>query len=80
MNGVAFQRSTMTSDEEPIPRANRPGASSAKVAACMASSPGPRVYTGTTAVPSLSRSLATAASANGVKPSALLASPVHTSV
>ena len=78
--GVAFQRSTITSDDEPTPRAKRPGASSAMVAACMASNPGPRVYTGTTAVPSRSRSLATAASASGVKPSAPLASPVHTSV
>ena len=43
MKGVAFQRSTMTSDDEPTPSAKRPGASSAMVAACMARSPGPRV-------------------------------------
>jgi hypothetical protein len=77
---MAFHRSTITSDDEPTPRANRPGASSAMVAACMASRPGPRVYTGTTAVPSWSFGAHAAASASGVNPSAPLDSPVHTSL
>ena len=70
----------MTSEEVPIPRANRPGARSARVAACIASSPGPLVYTGTTAVPRFSAGAHAAARASGVNPSAAFASPVQASV
>jgi hypothetical protein len=40
---AAFHFSTITGDDAPMPRTNRPGASSATVAACIASRPGPRV-------------------------------------
>ena len=42
-NGSAFQFVTMVGVDVPTPSTNRPGASSAIVAACIASSPAPRV-------------------------------------
>ena len=41
--GMSFHRSTMTLDEVPTPRANFPGAASARAAALWARSAGPRV-------------------------------------
>ena len=42
-NGMPFQRSTMTSDDVPMPNAKRPGAASAIAATLIAISAGPRV-------------------------------------
>jgi hypothetical protein len=77
---AAFQLETITGDDAPMPRTNRPGASSATVAACIASRPGPRVYTGTIAVPSLSCGAHCEASTNGVNASVPAVSAVHASV
>ena len=74
-----FQRSTITSDEEPIPSTKRPPLASASAAACCASTAGPRVNGFTTPVPSRIRSVQAAARASGVKPSEPLVSPVHRS-
>ena len=41
--GMSFQDSTITLDEEPMPRANRPGATDAIEATDWAMSAGPRV-------------------------------------
>ncbi len=69
-----FHCSTMTGDETPSPRTNRPDASSASDAAVMASVAAPRVKTGTIAVPSLARGARTDATASGENASALAAS------
>ena len=50
-NERPFQRSTITSDEVPMPSANRPGAAWHALATVDASVWAPRVYTGTIAVP-----------------------------
>ncbi len=68
--GTAFQSLTMTGEDAPTPRVKRPGAASASAAACIASSAGPRVWTGTMAVPSCSWGAQTEARASGVKASA----------
>ncbi len=51
---MPFQLPTITGLDAPRPRTNRPGAASASAAADMAISAGPRVKTGTIAVPSRS--------------------------
>ena len=78
-NGTPFQRSTITSDDEPSPSTKRPPDASASAAACWASTAGPRVNAETTPVPSRIRSVQAAASASGVKPSGPFVSPVHRS-
>jgi hypothetical protein len=70
----------MTSDEAPIPSANRPGARSAIAAAVCAKRAGPRVYAERMAVPSRSDGAAAAATASGVTPSAPAPSTDHRSV
>src|SRR4051812_5334756 len=65
MNGMPFQASTITSDEVPIPSANRPGARPASVAADIAMVAGPRVNAGTIAVPSRSAGRAGGAADSG---------------
>ena len=42
-NGMPFQRSTITFDDVPMPKATRPGAASASEATHCASAAGPRV-------------------------------------
>ncbi len=42
-NGMSFQRSTITFDDVPMPKATRPGAASASEATHWASVAGPRV-------------------------------------
>lgn len=79
LNGMPFQRSTITSDEVPRPKLKRPGAASAIVATHMASVAGPRVNDGTIAVPSWSSGAQAAVRASGVKPSVPLVSAVQTS-
>lgn len=79
-NGVLFHFSTITLDEVPTPRTKRPGAAAARVAAEIARVAGPRVNTGTIAVPRRSVGAHTLASARGVKASATLLSDDHTSV
>ncbi len=78
--GIAFQRSTIAGDDAPMPSANRPGAASAIDAAVCASRAGPRVNAGAMATPLRNVGVHAAASASGVNPSWLFASPVHTSV
>ena len=56
-NSRWFQRSTITSDEEPMPSTKRPPLASASAAACWASTAGPRVNGFTTPVPSRIRSV-----------------------
>ncbi len=77
---MPFQRSTMTLDDVPMPKANRPGAASAIAATLWAMSAGPRVKAGTMAVPRRSVGAQAAASASGVKPSVPSASLDQTSV
>lgn len=79
-NGMPFQRSTITSDEEPMPRQKRPPLASCTAAACWASTAGPRVKTLTTPVPSRIRSVQAAASTSEVKPSWPPVSPDQASV
>src|SRR5436190_530855 len=79
-NGIPFQRSTMTFDEEPMPRQKRPPESCCSDAACWASTAGPRVKTLTTPVPTRIRSVAIAATVTGVKPSCADTSPGQPSV
>ncbi|GAA3120013.1 hypothetical protein GCM10020001_045290 [Nonomuraea salmonea] len=79
-NVPAFHRSTIAGDDAPMPSTNRPGARSASVAADIASSPGPRVETGTIALPSRTCGAHCAASASGTNPSVPLTSADHTSV
>ena len=52
--GMPFQRSTITSDDVPIPNTNRPGAADATDATDWAMHAGPRVKAGTMALPSRS--------------------------
>ncbi len=77
---MPFQPSTITLEEVPMPKANRPGAASASVATLWARQAGPRVKAGTMAVPRRSDGAQTDARASGVKPSAPIASADHTSV
>ena len=63
-----------------MPSRKRPGAVSAKAAAVIASSAGPRVKTGVMAVPSCRRGSQTAARVKGVKASDPDTSEDHTSV
>ena len=79
-NGIPFQRRTMTSEEEPMPSANRPGAASASAAALCAIVAGPRVNAGTMAVPSRNVGAQAAARASGVNASAPPTSADQTSV
>ena len=51
--GMPFHRSTMTSEDVPMPKWKRPGAASASVATHIASVAGPLVKDGTMPVPSL---------------------------
>jgi hypothetical protein len=78
--GTSFQRSTMTFDEDgPSPRTKRPRETSARAAACWASSAGPRVKGLTMPVHSRIRSVWMAATASGVKPSWPLVSALQRS-
>ena len=79
-NGMPFHRCTMTSDDEPMPMATRPGAASASAAALWAIVGAPRVKAGTMAVPSRSVGAQALANASGVNASAPPASADHTSV
>ena len=79
-NGIPFQRSTITFDDEPMPRQKRPWLASCIAEACWASTAGPRVNTFTTPVPSRIRSVQAAASSSDVKPSWPPVSPDHASV
>jgi hypothetical protein len=74
-NGIEFHRSTITFEDDPIPRQNRPPEASCSAAACEASTAGPRVNAFTTPVPRRMRSVQAAASARGVKPSGPAVSP-----
>jgi hypothetical protein len=76
---ISFQRSTITSDDDPRPRTKRPPEASASAAACCASTAGPRVNALTIAVPSRIRSVHAAASASGVNPSGPFVSADHRS-
>jgi hypothetical protein len=76
---MPFQRSTITSDDDPSPRTKRPPDASASAAACCASTAGPRVNAETMAVPSRMRPVQAAASASGVNPSGPFVSPVQKS-
>ena len=77
---MSFHCSTITFDDDPMPRTNRPGAADAIDATDWAMSPGPRVNAGTIAVPRRSSGACTDASASGVNASAPLASDDHASV
>ena len=76
---AAFHASTTTGDDAPIPKVTRPGARSARVAAVMASTAGPRVYTGSTPAAMCSWGAHAAAAASGTMASNAPPSPVHTS-
>ena len=75
-----FQDCTIAGLDAPRPRLNRPGAAEASAAADWAISAGPRVNTGTIAVPRRSSGCQAAASASGVKASAPATSLDQTSV
>ena len=66
---MPFHCSTITFDDAPSPSTKRPLLTSASAAAVCASSAGPRVKTFTMPVTSRSRSLCSAATTSGVKPS-----------
>ena len=68
-NVKPFQRSTMTSEEVPIPRAKWPGAAWHIDATVDASVCAPRVYAGTIAVPNRSSGAHCAATASGMNAS-----------
>ena len=68
-NDMPFQRSTITSDEVPIPSAKCPGAAWHIDATVDASVCAPRVYAGTIAVPSRSSGAHCAATASGMNAS-----------
>ena len=78
--GMPFQRSTITFEDVPIPITKRLGAASARLAALIASSAGPRVKAGMIAIPSRASGAQAAASASGVKPSCPPASEDQKSV
>ena len=71
---------TMAGEDVPIPRTNRPPESCWIPAALIAVSAGGRVNTGTSAVPSRTRSVRTAIAASGANASVAPTSAVHTSV
>src|SRR6185436_11283837 len=75
-----FQSETMTGLEAPSPRTKRPGAALASEAALMAIRAGPRVKTGTIAVPSRSVGAQVEARASGVNASVPATSAVQASV
>ena len=77
---MPFHPSTITFDEVPRPKANRPGAAWASEPTLWARHAGPRVNAGTIAVPRRSDGAHTEASASGVNASAPFASDDHTSV
>ena len=77
---MPFQSATIVSEDAPIPRRKRPGAAAAIVAADCAISAGPRVKTGTIAVPSDSEGCQSEASASGVNASLPATSELQTSV
>ncbi len=77
---MPFQLPTITGLDAPSPSTNRPGAAAASVAADIAISAGPRVNTGTIAVPSRSVGSHAEASASGVNASVPLVSADQTSV
>ena len=77
---MPFQLPTITGLDAPSPSTNRPGATAARDAADIAISAGPRVYTGTIAVPRRSVGSQVAASVNGVNASVPLVSADQTSV
>ena len=73
-----FHCSTIGCEPEPIPRMNRPGATSDIESACCASVAGPRVYTFAIAVPTRIF-VAAATIARGVNASGPSISSVHAS-
>jgi hypothetical protein len=75
-----FQSATMIGLEAPSPRTKRPGAALASEAALIAMRAGPRVKTGTIAVPSRSVGAQAEARASGVNASVPATSAVQTSV
>ena len=77
---MPFQLPTITGLDAPRPSTNRPGAAAAIVAADIAISAGPRVNTGTIAVPRRSVGSHAEASASGVNASVPLVSADHASV
>ena len=79
-NAIPFHPSTISRLDVPKPSTNRPGAASAIVAALWTMQAGPRVNTGTMAVPSRRDGAHTEASANGVNASVPSTSVDHTSV
>ena len=79
-NAMPFQLPTITGLDAPSPSTNRPGAAAAIAPRDIAIRAGPRVYTGTIAVPSRSVGSQAEASASGVNASVPLVSADHTSV
>ena len=77
---MPFHPSTITFDDVPIPRTNRPGAACASEPTDCARQAGPRVNAGMIAVPSRNDGAHTEASVSGVNPSAPSDSADHTSV
>jgi hypothetical protein len=75
-NGCPAQRATITSEEAPMPRVNRPPLSSASDTALIPSTTAVRVCAGTTATPS-SRSVATASAPRVVNASGPCTSEVQ---
>jgi hypothetical protein len=75
-----FHCATIAGEDAPIPITARPGATSARLAALIASSAGPRVYTGTIAVPNRADGAHPAARTSGVNASLPLTSADHRSV
>ena len=75
-----FQPSTITRLDAPIPATTRPGAIAASAAKLCASTAAPRVWTGTTAVPSRRAGAHWDARTSGVNASAPAVSDDHTSV
>ena len=77
---MPFQRSTITSEDVPSPRTNRPGAAWHMAATVWARVAAPRVNAGTIAVPSRKVGVHAAANASGVNASVPPASADHRSV
>ena len=72
-----FQRSTTKAEEAPMPMETRPGKARASVEADMASRPGVRVKTGSTALPTRNSRVAEASRASTVMDSLAAVSPVQ---
>ena len=79
-NVMPFHRSTITSDDVPMPSAKRPGAAWHALATVDASVCAPRVYTGTIAVPNRNDGAHCAAATSGVNASYPPDSADHRSV